>query len=79
MSKYSWQNDNMQICSECHYKDSDPDICHAVEPPIVKQFIPSDVSSCAFIRESYWNRIQKSQKEEIEEDRIKRSKRYYKK
>ena len=54
-------------------------LCHGVKPPIKKTFIPNDVSSCSFIRESYWERIPKEKQDEIDDFIKKRSERYYKK
>lgn len=80
MNDYSWDNPKLQlICGQCHLKDEDPKLCHAVEPPIVKTFIPTDVNQCSFIRESYWERIPKEKQDEIDDFIKKRSERYYKK
>ena len=80
MNDYSWDNPDLQlICGECHFKDKDPMLCHGVKPPIKKTFIPNDVSSCSFIRESYWERIPKEKQDEIDDFIKKRSERYYKK
>ncbi len=78
MSEYSWDNPKLQlICGQCHLKDKDPKLCHGVEPPIEKTFIPESTSDCFFIRESYWQRIPEEQKEEFKEDIRERSERYY--
>ena len=66
MSGDSWDNPNLQIIfGECHFKDEDPTLCHSVEPPVKKSFVPKDVSSCSFVRESYWKRIPKEKQDEI--------------
>ena len=55
MSEHSWDNPKLQlICGQYHLKDKDSKLCHAVEPPIEKTFIPESTSDCFFIRESYW-------------------------
>lgn len=78
MSEYSWDNPKLQlICGQCHLKDKDPKLCHAVEPPIVKTFIPTDVNQCSFIRESYWQRVPQEQRDEWTEFIKKRSNRFY--
>ena len=78
MSEYSWDNPKLQlICGQCHLKDKVPKLCHAVEPPIEKTFIPESTSDCFFIRESYWQRIPEEQKEGFKEDIRERSERYY--
>ena len=65
MSRFSWDDKKMKIiCGECHYKDKDPDLCHAIEPPIYKPFIPKGTSSCYFLRESYWQRIPEERRKE---------------
>lgn len=80
MSKFSWEDPDMKlICGECHFKDSDPELCHSVEPPLKKPFIPSDTSSCSFVRESYWQRMPKERQDELMEFIEKRSERYYSK
>jgi len=65
------------ICGECHLKDENPELCHAVEPPMKKTFIPTDTSSCSFVRESYWQRIPKERQDEVNKYIAERSKRYY--
>ena len=78
MSEYSWDNPKLQlICGQCHLKDKDPKLCHGVELPIEKTFIPESTSDCFFIRESYWQRIPEEQKEGFKEDIRERSERYY--
>ena len=78
MSEYSWDNPKLQlICGQCHLKDKDPKLCHAVEPPMVKKFIPTRVNQCSFIRESYWQRVPQEQRDEWTEFIKKRSKRFY--
>lgn len=80
MSKYSWEDPKLKlICGECHLKDKNPELCHMVEPPIVKKFIPTDTSSCSFIRESQWQRMPKEKQEDIEKMIKKRSEKYYSK
>lgn len=78
MDKYSWDNPELQIiCGECHLKDDDPRLCHCVEPPMEKKFIPTDTDQCSFIRESYWQRVPQEQRDEWTEFIRKRSERYY--
>jgi hypothetical protein len=80
MSKFSWDNPTMkQICGECYFKDKDPELCHAVEPPMKKPFIPKDTSSCSFLRDSYWQRMSQTQRDDVEALIAERSERYYKK
>lgn len=80
MINFSWDNEDMKlICGECHYKDEDPTLCHEVEPPIKKTFIPKDTSSCHFLRESYWQRIPEEQRKEFDDYVKKVSKIYYEK
>lgn len=76
----NWNDPDMKLtCGQCLFKDKDPELCHAVEPPIKKQFVPKDTSSCAFVRESYFDRATKERQEEIRNDVSIRSKRYYSK
>lgn len=78
MSDFSWDNSKMKlICGECHFKDKNPELCHSVEPPIKKTFVPEDTSSCSFIRESYWNRMPKEKQDEVNEYVKKRSEKFY--
>ena len=78
MNDFSWNNPDMKkICGECHFKDKNPELCHAVEPPMKKIFIPSDISSCSFIRESQWKRMPKEKRDEIEKYVKTRSEKYY--
>ena len=80
MIDFSWNNpDIKKICGECHFKDANPELCHAVEPPMKKTFIPLDVSSCSFIRESQWKRMPKEKKNDIKKYVESRSKKYYSK
>ncbi len=87
MSKYSWNDTtNKQItelCLRCHWRDKDPDLCHAIEPPIVKldtimngEHITQD---CGFIPDSYWDRIPQERKDKFNKDVEERSKLFYKK
>lgn len=85
MSRYSWKDEKLQyLCAKCHLKDDDPDLCHAVEPPLVKTSIPSpdmnalDLMGCGFVRESQWQRMPQEQKDRILEEIKERSKHYYK-
>ena len=78
MSEHSWDNPKLQlICGQCHLKDKDPKLCHGVEPPIEKTFIPESTSDCFFIRESYWQRVPQEQRDEWTEFIKKRSDRFY--
>lgn len=78
MSKYSWNNPDLQlICGQCHFKDENPELCHAVEPPMKKKFIPDNVSSCSFVRESHWQRMTKERQNEIIEYVKMRSNKFY--
>jgi len=78
MIDFTWDNPKMRvICGECHFKDDSPELCHAVEPPMKKTFIPSDVSSCSFVRQSYWERMPKEKQDELNLFIQERSKRYY--
>ncbi len=78
MSEFSWNNINIKsICGECHFKDKNPELCHAVEPPMKKEFIPDNISSCSFIRESQWQRMPKEKQNEINEYVKMRSKKFY--
>ena len=78
MSEYSWDNADLKaICGQCHFKDKNPELCHAVEPPMKKKFIPKDISSCSFVRESQWERMPKAEQERIEAYIAERSKKYY--
>lgn len=89
MSKYSWgDKTNRQIsrnCSRCHYKDKDPDVCHAVEPPLIKDDKLMDILNnvdcwaCGFVPESEWKRLPKEKKDELNKNVETRSKRYYSK
>lgn len=80
MSDYSWNNPDLQlICGQCHFKDKDPKLCHCVEPPIKKAFIPKDTGSCSFVRESYWQRMPKEKQDELNEFIKKRSEKYLRK
>ena len=83
MSKYSWNDEQLQyLCAKCHLKDDDPDLCHAVEPPLVKTLIPSpemaagDLMGCGFIRESQWQRMPQEYRDRITNEIEERSKRY---
>lgn len=78
MSAFTWDNPEMKLCGECIFKDDDPRLCHAVEPPLTKPFIPDGTSSCFFVRKSYWDRIPEKQKAEIIQEVANRSLRYYK-
>ena len=86
MSKYSWDDEtNRQIsrnCIRCHYRDQDPDICHAMDPPIIKDdvflgIVNNDCWSCGFIPDSQWERIPQERKSELEELKRQRSEKYY--
>ncbi len=77
MSDYSWED--LELCSRCHWRDKDPDLCHGVEPPMKKPFIPEGVSDCFFVPDSYWSRIPQEYKDRFNEDVKLRSERYYKK
>lgn len=78
MSDFSWYDENMKrICGECHFKDKTPELCHAVEPPMKKKFVPQNVSSCSFVRESQWQRMPKEKQDEITEFLKQRSEKYY--
>lgn len=79
MSKYSWNDEGMEIfCARCHWRDKDPDLCHAVEPPYVKKYIPTKNMDCGFIPDSYWDRIPQERKDEFNEDVRIRSDKFYK-
>lgn len=79
VQKMKWDDKKLiDYCSRCHYRDSDPRLCHAVEPPmdkINKEYIGE---YCPFIPDTYWDRIPKERKERFEKDVINRSKRFYK-
>ena len=80
MNDFSWKNDDLvMVCGQCHFKDEDPSLCHSVEPPIKKKFVPRDVSSCSFVRESQWERMPPEQQRAIQAFIAERSKRYYSK
>ena len=89
MSKYSWGDEtNKQIsqnCIRCHFKDKDPDICHAVDPPLTKDDELMEILNtvdcwvCGFVPESQWDRIPQEQKDRINKDVKTRSERYYRK
>lgn len=66
-----------KICAECHFRDENPDLCHAVEPPMTKTVEPKDVSSCSFLRESQWQRMPKEKQEEVKQFVKKRSEKHY--
>jgi len=65
-----------KICAECHFRDKNPDLCHAVEPPMKKTIEPTDVSSCSFLRESQWQRMPKEKQEEVVQFIKQRSEKY---
>lgn len=80
MNDFSWNDSNLKgICGECHFKDKKPELCHAVEPPMQKIFIPTDTSSCSFVRESYWQRMPKEKQDELNDFIAERSKKFYSK
>ena len=55
-SKFTW--DDMEMCQVCHYKDENPDICNAYDPPRVKPGGFSFFDSCGrFLRESKYRRM----------------------
>lgn len=79
MSEYSWDDaDIKKFCARCHWRDKDPDLCHLVEPPIKKPFIPKN-QDCGFIPESYWQRATKERRDALNESVAERSKKYYSK
>lgn len=66
MSKYSWDDPNLQrVCGHCHFRDNDPDLCHALEPPVEKKNIPSHGRNCAWLPDSYWDRLSDERKKEF--------------
>lgn len=65
MSEISWDNPDMKkICGECHFKDADPELCHGIEPPIKKPFVPQNISVCFLFESLIGNVCQKSIKRE---------------
>ena len=77
-NEFSWDDPNMKkICGECHFKDKNPELCHAVEPPMKKPFVPTDISSCSFLRESQWQRMPKEKQDEVNEYVAERSKKHH--
>lgn len=78
MNDFSWNNSKMKaVCGQCHFKDENPELCHAVEPPMKKKIVPDDISSCSFVRESQWLRMPKEKQNEINEYVKKRSEKFY--
>lgn len=67
------------LCHQCHWKDQNQLLCHAVEPPRKIEVAINDSSDCAYIPVSYWNRIPQERKDEYNEAVKGRSKRFYKK
>ena len=67
------------LCNWCHWKDKDGYLCHAVEPPRTIDVCIEGAGECAYIPNSYWNRIPQERKDSFNEDVKERSKRYYKK
>lgn len=53
------------LCNRCHWKDSKEMLCHAIEPPKIIDVAIENVSDCAFIPESYWERISQERKDEL--------------
>jgi len=79
MNKHNWDEEKMNLCRGCHFKDANPDLCHAVEPPMEKKVLPQIPSDCFYIPDSYWERISQEKKDELLEDLGSRSKRYWEK
>lgn len=74
MSDYSWED--LELCLRCHWRDKDPDLCHGVEPPMKKPFIPETAGNCFFVPDSYWDRILQEYKDRFNEDVRLRSERH---
>lgn len=53
------------LCHRCHWKDSNEMLCHAIEPPKIIDVAIDNASDCAFIPESYWERITQERKDEL--------------
>lgn len=60
------------LCPRCHWFDKRKHQCKAVTPPLTIEKEPTTVSECFFIPKSYWKRISKKRKEELESDAKKR-------
>ena len=74
MSKFSWGDEKMNVfCARCHWRDKNPDLCHATEPPYEKKYIPTKNQDCGFIPDSYWERATQERKDELNEAVKKRS------
>lgn len=71
MSNFEWKD--LDMCARCHWRDKDPDLCHGVEPPMKKPFIPENASDCFFVPDSYWERLPAQKQKELEADVRKRS------
>lgn len=71
MSDFEWKD--LDMCARCHWRDKDPDLCHGVEPPMKKPFIPENAGDCFFVPDSYWERLPVQKRKELEADVRKRS------
>lgn len=53
------------LCHTCHWKDEKEMLCHAIEPQKVIDVAIDSVSDCAYIPNSYWERITQERKDEL--------------
>ena len=60
------------LCPRCHWFNKRKHECEAVNPPLYIEKEPTAVSECFFIPKSYWKRIPKERKKELEADARKR-------
>lgn len=67
------------ICNNCHWKDKNDNLCHAIEPPIKILYAMDRAGECWYIPYTYWNRISQEHKDRFNEDVRIRSEKYYKK
>lgn len=79
MSVLSWDIEGKKLfCSRCLWRDTDPDVCHCIEPPIPNNpFVPTQPSDCYFIPEARWKQRPKEYQERDMAAREERSKRYW--
>ena len=61
------------LCNQCHWKGGKGYYCHATNPPRQVTVAIDNTSDCAYIPQSYWDRIPQDQKDRLNEDVERRS------
>lgn len=58
----------MSLCSDCHYKNDNPDLCNSVDPPIEKPgTMKENPDDCGrYLRESHFPRMSEKSLKDFE-------------